>query len=545
MTDLTIRTLNATRTIPEETVASLKGRLRGVAALPGEDGYDAARTIWNAMIDRRPAVVARCLGAADVIEAVKLARDHDLLVAVRAGGHNIAGNAVCDGGLLIDLSPMKSVRIDPVSRTARVEPGATLADFDREAQAFGLATPLGINSTTGVAGLTLGGGFGWTTRKFGLTIDNLISADVVTSDGALVRASETVNPDLFWALRGGGGNFGVVTSFEFRLHPLGPQVWSGLVVHPFDAATRLLPEFRRLANELPDELTTWAVMRKAPPLPFVPAEWHGREVLIFAACYSGDMADGEKATRALRALGKPIADVMSPHPFVGWQAAFDPLLTPGARNYWKSHDFADLPDAAIEVIVRAVGALPSPECEVFIAHVGGAMARVAPDATAWANRKAHFIMNVHTRWRDKADDFDLHRLGPRPVRGGRALRLGQRLRQLHAGRRVRPGRQRLRRELFPADRDQAPLRSRKPVPHEPEHRTGARIRRGECEVGAPAWGRGAEDRMDRDVAAVTWAFRNAPHARGRLGRPRATRGPIASQFARRTPISRPRARARR
>ncbi len=219
MTDLTIRTLDATRTIPEETLAALKGKLRGLAALPGEDGYDAARTIWNAMVDRRPAIVTRCLGAADVIEAVKLAREHDLLVAVRAGGHNIAGNAVCDGGLLIDLSLMKSVRVDPASRTARVEPGATLADFDREAQAFGLATPLGINSTTGVAGLTLGGGFGWTARKFGLTIDNLLSADVVTSDGKFIRASETEHPDLFWALRGGGGNFGVVTSFEFRLHP--------------------------------------------------------------------------------------------------------------------------------------------------------------------------------------------------------------------------------------------------------------------------------------------------------------------------------------
>ncbi len=280
MTDLIIRTLDATRTIPHETLAAFKGKLRGVAVLPGEDGYDAARTIWNAMVDRRPAVVVRCLGALDVIEAVKLARDHDLLVAVRAGGHNIAGNAVCDGGLLIDLSLMKSVRVDPLSRTARVEPGATLADFDREAQAFGLATPLGINSTTGVGGLTLGGGFGWTTRKFGLTVDNLLSADVVTSDGEFVRASETEHPDLFWALRGGGGNFGVVTSFEFKLHPLGPQVLSGLVVHPFDEATRLLPEFRRLANEAPDELTTWAVMRKAPPLPFLPAEWHGKEVLI-------------------------------------------------------------------------------------------------------------------------------------------------------------------------------------------------------------------------------------------------------------------------
>jgi FAD/FMN-containing dehydrogenase len=404
MNDLVIRTLEATRTLPRETLTALRAKMRGVVALPGEDGYDDARTIWNAMIDRRPAFVARCLGAADVIEALKLARDEKLLVAVRSGGHNIAGSAVCEGGLLIDLSLMKSVRIDPASRTAHVQPGATLADFDKEAQAFGLMTPLGINSTTGVAGLTLGGGFGWTTRKFGLTIDNLISADVVTAAGEFLHASETEHQDLFWALRGGGGNFGVVTSFEFKLHSLGPEVLSGLVVHPIDAAPSLLPEFRRLALEAPDELTIWAVMRKAPPLPFLPVEWHGREVLIFAACYSGEMAEGEKATRALRALGKPIADVISPHPFTAWQAAFDPLLTAGARNYWKSHDFDELSDGAIEKILGAVRALPSPECEVFIAQVGGAMARIGPEAMAWSNRKSHFIMNAHSRWREKDQD---------------------------------------------------------------------------------------------------------------------------------------------
>jgi FAD/FMN-containing dehydrogenase len=405
MADLTIRTLDGSiKALAPETVAALRGKLRGAVALPGEDGYEAARSIWNAMIDRHPGFVVRCLGAADVINAVKLARDERLLLAVRSGGHNIGGSAVCDGGLLIDLSLMKSVRVDPASRRARVEPGATLADFDKEAQAFALATPLGINSTTGVAGLTLGGGFGWTTRKFGLTIDNLISADVVTADAKLMRASEKENPDLFWALRGGGGNFGVVTSFEFKLHPLGPEVLSGLIVHPLEKAGELLPKFCRIAKEAPDELTIWAVMRKAPPLPFLPSEWHGKEVLIFAACYSGDLKEGEKAVKALRALGTPIADVISPHPFTGWQAAFDPLLTPGARNYWKSHDFNDLPDAAIKAIVGAVHALPSPECEVFIAHVGGAMARVAADATAWPNRDAHFIMNAHSRWRDQAQD---------------------------------------------------------------------------------------------------------------------------------------------
>jgi FAD/FMN-containing dehydrogenase len=405
MTELAIRTLEGTmKTIPSATLATLRGKLRGNAVLPGEEGYDAARTIWNAMIDRRPGLVVRCLGAADVMLAVQLARSEGLLLSVRGGGHNIAGNAVCEGGLLIDLSLMKSVQIDPQSRTARVEPGALLADFDKEAQAFGLVTPLGINSTTGVAGLALGGGFGWTTRKFGLTVDNLLAVQVVTADGEIVRASERENPDLFWALRGGGGNFGIVTLFDFKLHALGPEVMSGLIVHPFTETAKLLPQFRRVIAEAPDELTVWTVMRKAPPLPFIPAEWHGKDVLIFAACYTGDMKEGEQAMKPLRALGKPIADVISPHRFTGWQAAFDPLLTPGARNYWKSHDFADLSDGAIKVVIDAASRLPTPECEVFIAHVGGAMGRVAPDAMAWSNREAHFVMNAHTRWHDPAQD---------------------------------------------------------------------------------------------------------------------------------------------
>jgi FAD/FMN-containing dehydrogenase len=402
---VTVQTIDAgSKAIAGETLDALRAKLRGSLCVPGDEGYDPARTLWNAMVDRRPGLVVRCLGASDVVNALKLAREQKLLVAVRGGGHNIAGKAVCDGGLLIDLSLMKSVRVDPASRTARVEPGATLADFDKEAQAFALATPLGINSTTGVAGLTLGGGFGWTTRKLGLTVDNLLSADVVTADGKLVRAGQDENEDLFWALRGGGGNFGVVTSFEFKLHPLGPEVLSGLIVHPLDQARELLPAYRRIAKEAPDELTVWVVMRKAPPLPFLPTEWHGKEVLVFAVCYSGDMKAGEKAVQPLRALGKPIADVVSPHPFTGWQAAFDPLLTPGARNYWKSHDFTDLSDAAIGVVLDAVSNLPTPECEVFLAHIGGAMARVPADATPFPNRDAHFIMNVHTRWRDKAQD---------------------------------------------------------------------------------------------------------------------------------------------
>lgn len=381
-------------------IEALAARLRGSILEPDDASYDEARSIWNAMIDRRPGLIARCAGASDVVAAVRFAREHGLLVSVRGGGHNIAGNAVCEGGLLIDLSQMRSVRVDPWIRRAWVEPGALLSDLDKETQAFALAVPTGINSTTGVAGLTLGGGFGWLTRKFGLTIDNLMTADVVTADGELLRTSLTENSDLFWAIRGGGGNFGVVTAFEFQLHQVGPQVLSGLVVHPFSDARSVLKEYRRALETAPDELTCWVVMRQAPPLPFLPAEWHGKEVIVLAMCYCGDLADGERATAQLRGIGTPIADVVGPTPFVAWQQAFDPLLTPGARNYWKSHDFTELSDKAIDVLVDAIGRLPGPECEVFLGHVGGAAGRISIDATAFPQRNAHYVMNVHARWRE-------------------------------------------------------------------------------------------------------------------------------------------------
>jgi FAD/FMN-containing dehydrogenase len=390
--------------VPQEAIEALRSAVRGAVFLPGEDGYDVARTLWNGMVDRRPALIVRCAGAADVMKAVDLARDHGLLLAVRGGGHNIAGNAVCDGGMMIDLSPMKSVRVDPAAQRAWVEPGVTLGELDNETQAHALAVPTGINSTTGIAGLTLGGGFGWTTRTCGMTVDNLISADVVTADGRLVRASSRENPDLFWAIRGGGGNFGVVTAFEFQLHAVGPEVLSGLIVHPFENARDLLTRYRKIAATAPDELTCWAVLRKAPPLPFLPEDVHGTEILAFALCYTGDIAAGEEAVAELRGLGEPIADVVGPHPFMGWQAAFDPLLTPGARNYWKSHDFLELSDPAIEALLDYAGRLPTPECEIFVAHVGGAMSRVPTDATAFTQRNAHFVMNVHTRWQDAAQD---------------------------------------------------------------------------------------------------------------------------------------------
>lgn len=387
-----------------ETVAALSSSLRGNVFSEGDSEFDDARTIWNAMVDRNPGLVIRAMGSSDVRNAVDFARENGLLVAVRSGGHQIAGHAVADGALLLDLSQMRSVRVDPATKTARVEPGASLGDVDKETQSHGLALPMGINSTTGIAGLTLGGGFGWITRKYGMTIDNLLSVDIVTADGELVHASADANSDLFWAIRGGGGNFGVVTSFEFQLHEVGPEVTAGLIVHPLEDAPALLEEFGRIADIAPDELTVWVVMRKAPPLPFLPEDWHGKPVLVFAVCYIGDEEDGGEALKNLRALGSPVADVIGPAPFVGWQTAFDPLLTPGMRNYWKSHDFDSLPGEAVSVLLNALGTLPDPNCEVFIAHVGGAMARVSDDATAYPQRSAHFIMNVHTRWEDASGD---------------------------------------------------------------------------------------------------------------------------------------------
>ncbi|KQZ94046.1 FAD-linked oxidase [Mesorhizobium sp. Root157] len=405
MNDLTLTTLEFGKTtIKAAALEALSAQLRGTALRKEDASYDEARSIWNAMIDRRPGLIVRCAGAADVVSAVRFAHDNRLLVSVRGGGHNIAGTAVCDGGLMIDLSPMKSVRVDVAGRRATVEPGATLADVDKETQAFRLVVPTGINSTTGIAGLTLGGGFGWTTRKFGLTLDNLHSADVVTANGELVRASVAENPDLFWALRGGGGNFGIVTAFDFQLHKFGPEVLSGLVVHPFADVENVMREYRAALEEAPDELTCWVVMRQAPPLPFLPAEWHGKEVVVLAMCYGGDLEEGEKATARLRGIGKPIVDVVAPHPFTGWQQAFDPLLTPGARNYWKSHDFMDLPDPAVGVLASAIRKLPGPECEIFVGHVGGAAGRVPAHATAFPQRSSHFVMNVHARWREASMD---------------------------------------------------------------------------------------------------------------------------------------------
>ncbi len=385
-------------------IDEFKAHFRGDLLLPSHADYDEVRQIWNAMIDRRPALIARCAWPEDVVQAVKFARKDNLLVSIRGGGHNIAGNAVCEDGLMIDLSLMKRVQVDPNARRTTVEPGCTLADFDAAAQAHGLATPLGINSTTGVAGLTLGGGFGWLSRKYGMTIDNLLSADVVTADGTELHASERENADLFWGLRGGGGNFGIVTRFEFQLHPVGPDVLSGLIVFPFDQAKSVLTKFARFTETMPDDLNVWMVARKAPPLPFLPEDVHGKEIVALALCYAGDPTEGEKLIEPLRGFGKAHGEHIGVQPYTAWQQAFDPLLTPGARNYWKSHNFSQLSDGAIDAIIGYAGALPSPQCEIFVGTIGGQTARIAPEAMAYSNRDANYVMNVHGRWESAAED---------------------------------------------------------------------------------------------------------------------------------------------
>lgn len=390
--------------LSSRALESLKSGLRGDVLVPGSGEYDSARSIWNGMIDKQPVLIVRCRDVDDVVRAVGFARDNSLPLAVKSGGHNIAGNALCEDGLVIDLSAMNTVDVAAGEYRASVGPGATLGDFDRAAQASGLATPLGINSTTGVAGLTLGGGFGWLTRKHGMTVDNLVAADVVTAQGRVLGASADENPDLFWALRGGGGNFGIVTRFEYRLHPVGPEVLAGLIVYPHTDARRVLDQYRQFVAGAPDELSAWVIMRKAPPLPFLPESVHGESVLVIAFCYAGDPQEGGRYAEALQSFAEPHGVHAGVMPYMDWQQIFDPLLGPGARNYWKSHNFTQLEDGAVEKMIEYAERLPTPECEIFLAHLGGAANRVDKQATAYPHRDVEFVLNVHTRWSEAGDD---------------------------------------------------------------------------------------------------------------------------------------------
>ena len=382
----------------------LQGSLRGNVLLPQDADYEQARKIWNAMIDKRPAMIVRCAGAADVRTAVDFARERGLPLAVRGGGHNIAGSALVNDGLVIDLSGMRSVQVAPHKGRAWVEGGALLRDVDHETQAYGLATPLGINSTTGVGGLTLGGGFGWLTRKYGLAVDNLMAADIVTASGERLHIDRDHHADLFWAIRGGGGNFGVVTTFEFALHPVGPMVSAGLIVFPFAEARSLLRSYRDYVEALDENISVWAVLRGAPPLPFLPESVHGTGIVALAFFSPQPPEQVQDALATVRGFGSPIGEHVGAVPYAAWQQAFDPLLVPPARNYWKSHNFNTLSDAAIDVVVDYAGRLPSTQSEIFLGLIGGAANTRPPDETAYPHRAALYAMNVHTRWDTPAED---------------------------------------------------------------------------------------------------------------------------------------------
>jgi hypothetical protein len=376
------------------TPADLKGRVKGEVILPGDTTYDEARTIWNAMIDKRPAVIARCTGTADVAAAVNFARDSGMVLAVRGGGHNIAGSALCDGGIVIDLSRMKAATVDPAARRVTVEGGATLGDLDAATQAHGLATPVGINSTTGVAGLTLGGGFGWLSRKYGMTIDNLESAEVVTAAGQVVRASATENPDLFWALRGGGGNFGVVTSFLFQAHPV-RDVFAGPIFWDAQDALTVMRTYRDFIRAAPEELGIFVGLKTVPPMdPFPQPHWGKRACAIIGA-YNGTPEAGAKAMAPLLStLPEPLFNWMGPMPFPAINSLFDPFFPKGLQWYWKGDFVSTLPDEAIKVYIEQSGSPASDFCLMHLYPIDGAVHRVAKDATAWQARDAAFNMVI-------------------------------------------------------------------------------------------------------------------------------------------------------
>jgi FAD/FMN-containing dehydrogenase len=387
----------------------LAGVLRGELVLPDSPGYDEARRIWNGAIDRRPACIARCRGVADVVEAVRFARQRDLLVAVRSGGHGVGGHALCDGGLVIDLSAMKGIRVDPAARTVRAEAGVLWGELDRETQLHGLATVGGIVTHTGIAGLTLGGGIGWLMRKYGATVDNLLSADLVTADGEVVTAGEERNADLFWGIRGGGGNFGIAASFEYRLHPVGPIVLAGPIFHPLERAGEVLRFYREFAAAAPDELTTIFNLRLAPPLPFLPAEVHGKPIVMVGACYAGPPQEGIEVVRPLKEFGHPIVDLLEPKPYLTLQSMFDPSAPHGWHYHWKSVELPPLTDEAIDTLVEHASAITSPKSYCIVFQLGGALSRVAETDTAYSQRDAAHNVNINAAWTAEDPDGERHR----------------------------------------------------------------------------------------------------------------------------------------
>ena len=380
--------------------AAFKGPLLG----PDDAAYDDTRKIWNAMIDRRPGLIARCTGTADVLQAVRFARQHGLLSSVRGGGHNIAGLAVCEGGLMIDLSPMRGVWVDAARRIAQAQAGCTLGDVDRETQLHGLAAVLGFVSATGIAGLTVGGGFGYLTRQHGWTCDNLASMEVVTAAGEVLRVSQSEHADLFWALRGGGGNFGIVTSFEYQLHAVGPEILGGAIAWRGEDAKQVLDAWRAFSAQAPRELTTVAVLRHAPPAPWLPKEVHGQPIIAIFVCHSGKIEDGEALLAPLRKLGKPVADIVTRRPYTQMQSLLDATQPKGRRYYWKSHYLAGVDARMVELAALHAGRIRSPHSALLMFQIGGALNERPAGHSPAGNRDAAYVLNITGSWENAADD---------------------------------------------------------------------------------------------------------------------------------------------
>jgi FAD/FMN-containing dehydrogenase len=398
-------TQDVTTDLDDATTAAFRADFRGEIIRPGDDGYDQARGMFNAMIDRRPALIVRPAGAADVINAVKLARESGVPLAVRCGGHSLSANSICDGSLMIDLSRMKGVRVDPAARTARANAGVLWGEFDRETQLFGLATPGGRVTTTGLGGFTLGGGYGWLSPKFGLTCDNLVSADVVTADGRLVAASERENADLFWGLRGGGGNFGVVTSYEFQLHPVGPMVMGGLLIHPIDRGQEVARAYRSYVESAPDELATAIAVLMAPSAPFVPEHLQGKPIFGIVVLYAGPIEEAEPVVAPLKHLGLPAVDLVQPMPYTAFQGILDHSAPWGLHSYTRGLHLADLADGVIDGVLQygAEIATFSPWSQMIVFRHGGAVARMPDDATAFSHRGTAYMAHPIAAWEDSAD----------------------------------------------------------------------------------------------------------------------------------------------
>ena len=390
--------------IAADALQSFKTAFKGQILSADDTAFDETRKVWNAMIDRRPGLIARCTGTADVVQAVRFARQHGLLNSVRGGGHNIAGLAVCERGLMIDLSLLRGVWVDPLRRVAQAQAGCTLGDVDRETQVHGLAAVLGFVSATGIAGLTVGGGFGYLTRSHGWTCDNLVSMEVVTAAGQVLRASENENADLFWGLRGGGGNFGIVTAFEYKLVPVGPEILGGAIAWRGEDAKQVLDAYREFSAQAPRELTSVAVLRMAPPAPWLPKEVHGQPIVALFVCHSGKVEDGEALLVPLRKLGRPLADTVMRRPYTQMQSLLDATQPKGRRYYWKSHYLAGIDDRMVELAAEHAGRIRSPHSAILLFQIQGALNERPAGYSPAGNRNAAYVLNIAGSWENAADD---------------------------------------------------------------------------------------------------------------------------------------------